>query len=170
MPESIYSTSNVKPNIRECDREMILEKKWHGAKPKQTHAEVITIGNFSRCFGHCCSNWGSTATETRTPSSAAHACEDKSPDRDPRLPHVPVETSVLWQQDVPTLAYLCRVVNVLTPPCNGMAWTSLTMKLCATVSQEPHWDGSETELGGYGKDPWELELTPALPVFLSGFT
>lgn len=26
MPESIYSTSNIKSNIRECDREMILEK------------------------------------------------------------------------------------------------------------------------------------------------
>lgn len=25
MPESIYSTSNVKSNIRECDREIILE-------------------------------------------------------------------------------------------------------------------------------------------------
>lgn len=30
--------------------------------------------------------------------------------------------------------------------------------------------GSKTELRGYAKDPWELELTPALSMFLSDFT
>lgn len=139
MPESIYSTSNVKLNITDCDREIILEKLWHGTKPKQTQVEMIAGDIYSRCFGCCCSNWGPTATQTHVPSSAVLLV---------RARVQTVTQDYLMLQLGPRCrltagcSYTCIFVewcSVPTPPCNGMAWSSLTMRLCATALQGPGW-------------------------------
>jgi len=94
MPESIYSTRNIKSNIRDCDREILLEKIRYGTKSKQTQVEMITGEIFFRSFGCRCSTWDPTATWTHAFFSSM-ACEGKSPDCDPGLPHVAAGTSVL---------------------------------------------------------------------------
>lgn len=54
-------------------------------------------------------------------------------------------------------SYTCIFVqscNVPTPPCSGMAWSSLTMRLCATALQEPHWGWLQER----AQNTWERSL------------
>lgn len=122
---------------------------------------------FSKCFGCSCTNWGLSCMDSCA-FLINTACEGKSPDCDPGLPHVTVGTSVLWQQDIPILVYLWSC-DVPTPPCSDMAQSSLTMRLCTTVLQEPHWgwlQGSTQKIWerslGIGTDP-SLTHVPLCP-------
>lgn len=154
-PKPMHQEAGVS-NVRECDREMILEKilAWNNNN-KKSHLGMVPGTILFRCFEHCCPNRSCKATWTlHVPSTAPLLVTQGY--------LIAVGTSTLCLGDVPTLAFLCRGVMYLYPPTIAwhedlLQWGSVTWH-CRSHSKEC----SKTELTGYGKDPWEVEFAPAL--------
>lgn len=106
---------------------MILEKIRHGTKPKQTHVDMIAADIFSRCFGHCYSNWGPTAMQTHVPSSAVLSVRARVQTVTQGYPMFQLgPLSFDSQRDVPTLAYSCRAATYLLLP--AMPWHEVLLQ------------------------------------------
>lgn len=147
-------------NIRECDMEMILEKilAWNNNN-KKSHVGTLTGTILLRCFGHCCPNRGCTATWIpHVPSTAPLLVTQGY--------FIAAGSSALCLGDVPTLEFLCRGVMYLHSPCNGMAWRSLTMRLCDTVLQVPFQGVFENRAQRTQKRPLESGICPSTLFYL----
>lgn len=118
--------------------------------------------------GHVLDAVGLTGLMDSCASLSTNICGGKSPDCDPKLPQVSVET-LSFGSGMSLSLRVCAEVECTHPSLTAMACSSPTLALHRRNSAE-HGSKAELRSSGIRKDPWELELTPALPLFLSAFT